>query len=236
MEKLNLVRLKNYTIYEQLLLEEALLRADAGNWCLFNEETSPAIVMGISGKAEELINFDQTAKLSIPIIRRFTGGGTVVVDRNTCFVTMICNTSSTGIEPFPEKVHQWSASMYQHVFFELDFALRENDYVFGERKFGGNAQYMQRGRWLHHSTFLWDYDSELMNCLCMPKKTPQYRQERHHEAFLSKMCAHMPSKELFFDRIKESLSRYFDVAETEIADARKIQNLPHRTSTIVFGK
>ena len=33
--------------------------------------------MGISGKPEELVNLD---RLSIPLIKRFSGGGTVVVD------------------------------------------------------------------------------------------------------------------------------------------------------------
>lgn len=235
MENLKLIRLKKHTIYEQLLIEEALLRADAGNWCIFNEEASPAIVMGISGKAEELINFDQVSKKSVPIIRRFTGGGTVIVDHNTCFVTMICNTSSTGIEPFPEKVHQWVEGVYRGVFFGLDFALRENDYVFGERKFGGNAQYMQRGRWLHHSTFLWDYDNEMMECLLIPKKMPQYRQERSHDTFLSKMSVHIASKDAFFDSIKKSLSLRFDVEEVELDTVGDIRKLPHRASTVVFG-
>ncbi len=234
MEKLKLVRLSRCPIYEQLLLEEALLRADTGNWCLFNEEASPAIVMGISGKAEELINFEQVREKSIPIIRRFTGGGTVIVDANTCFVTLICNTSSTGIDPFPEKVHRWAEALYNPVFIGLNFSLRENDYVFGERKFGGNAQYMQRGRWLHHSSFLWDYEVEMMNCLTLPPKMPSYRQKRSHDEFLSKMCLHIDSKPHFFGEIKKSLAHHFDLEEGTIEEVKRIQNLPHRISTVLF--
>ena len=45
-----LLRLKQFPILQQLRLEEALLRADSGNWCLLNDGTpDPAIVMGISG-------------------------------------------------------------------------------------------------------------------------------------------------------------------------------------------
>lgn len=50
MHAVKLLRLSNMPILRQLLLEEALLRADTGNWCIVNNGTSvPAIVMGISG-------------------------------------------------------------------------------------------------------------------------------------------------------------------------------------------
>ena len=50
MKLIKLLRLQNVPILRQLLLEEALLRADSNNWCIVNNGTSvPAIVMGISG-------------------------------------------------------------------------------------------------------------------------------------------------------------------------------------------
>lgn len=45
-----LLRLRGFPILQQLQLEEALLRADAGNWFLINDGTpDPAVVLGISG-------------------------------------------------------------------------------------------------------------------------------------------------------------------------------------------
>ena len=45
-----LLRLKGFPILQQLQLEEALLRADAGNWFVLNDGApDPAIVLGISG-------------------------------------------------------------------------------------------------------------------------------------------------------------------------------------------
>ena len=52
------------------------------------------------------------------------------------------------------------------------------DYVFGERKFGGNAQAITSKRWLHHTSLLWDYDQRNMAVLTNPKKQPAYRQVR----------------------------------------------------------
>lgn len=50
--------------------------------------------------------------------------------------------------------------------------------MFGERKFGGNAQAITSKRWLHHTSLLWDYDPRNMAVLTNPKKQPAYRQVR----------------------------------------------------------
>ena len=50
--------------------------------------------------------------------------------------------------------------------------------MFGERKFGGNAQAITSKRWLHHTSLLWDYDPANMGVLTNPKKQPAYRQVR----------------------------------------------------------
>lgn len=49
------------------------------------------------------------------------------------------------------------------------------DYVFGDRKFGGNAQSIIKHRWIHHTSFLWDYDNKNMSYLKLPAKAPKYR-------------------------------------------------------------
>ena len=49
------------------------------------------------------------------------------------------------------------------------------DYVFGEHKFGGSAQSITKDRWLHHTSFLWDYHMPRMAYLKIPKRAPEYR-------------------------------------------------------------
>ena len=45
------------------------------------------------------------------------------------------------------------------------FSLRENDYVLDARKIGGNAQSIIRDRWVHHTSFLWDFNVMRMQYL-----------------------------------------------------------------------
>src|SRR5581483_7899335 len=84
---LHFILLKNIPIHQQLQLEEAILRTDDRNWCLINEGSPPAIVMGISGKPEMLINHVHFQKSPVPVIKRFSGGGTVFIDPSTIFMT-----------------------------------------------------------------------------------------------------------------------------------------------------
>jgi lipoate-protein ligase A len=37
--------------------------------------------------------------------------------------------------------------------------------VLGEKKIGGNAQTISKGRWVHHTSFLWDFTEKNMQYL-----------------------------------------------------------------------
>lgn len=64
----------------------------------------------------------------IPVIKRFTGGGTVIVDKSTLFVSLICNKDDVpNVQPYPRSVMAWSGSLYGEVFKGVNgFQLREN--------------------------------------------------------------------------------------------------------------
>ena len=228
---LRYLKLRNTPIYRQLQIEEALLRADDQNWCLINEGSPPAIVMGISGKPAELIDREHLAKFPIPVIRRFSGGGTVVVDEQTLFVTMICNRSALEIAPFPNPILCWNGGLYKKPLKGLDFQIMENDYAIGTKKFGGNAQYICKERWLHHSTLLWEFCPEKMRYLQIPKKMPQYRDGRTHTDFLCSLANHVDNKMNFLEGFFTSLSTYFHIEEAKTAEAEKHLSLPHRKAT-----
>jgi lipoate---protein ligase len=228
------IYLQNWPIFHQLQLEEALLRADERNWCIISEGTSPAIVMGISGKAEIFIDLEFLRNYPIPVIQRFSGGGTVIVDENTFFVTFIINSSSLEIPSFPEKVHLWAEKIYYPVFKDLDFFFLENDYVIGNKKCGGNAQYFRKDRFLHHTSFLWNFESERMNYLLMPQRKPKYRKERNHSEFLCKLSDHFSCKKKFTKDLIESLSSYFFIEENHSSEIGKLMETPHRKSTTLI--
>ena len=214
-----LLHLKSYPIYDQLLLEEKLLRANTDNWCIINEGSSPAIVMGISGKKEELIDCNAALQNGIPLIKRFSGGGTVVVDESTLFITFICQKQLHSFPAYPEPIMKWTEEIYRDVFSHPEFKLRENDYVFGQRKFGGNAQYIKKDRWLHHTSFLWDYAETNMQYLLHPKKTPSYRAGRSHDEFLCRLKEYFPQKEGLIEKFIFELHKRYPLQKSTLEEA-----------------
>lgn len=226
---ISILHLEGISIFEQLQLEEALLRADSRNWCILNTNVKPAIVMGISGKPEELVNLEAVHRDNIPLIKRFSGGGTVYVDENTLFVTFICQTDEFNVAPTPHTIMEWSERIYKPLI--PDFQLKENDYVVGLKKCGGNAQYIRKGRWLHHTSFLWDYNPEKMEYLYLPKKRPQYRQDRRHSDFLCTLKEYHPHKEALLEKIKNHLAKTYSTQEISLNEFSAVLGLPHRKST-----
>lgn len=229
------IETKNLPIFKQLQLEEALLRTSSDNFCVINQGSEKAIVMGISGKKEELVCKKKFAEHPIPIIKRFSGGGTVLVDESTLFVSFLFQRNKHPFEPFPKAIMEWSYDLYKDVFASELFSLRENDYVFGEKKFGGNAQYIKKDRWLHHTSFLWDYLEKNMEYLLHPKKTPAYRKERPHSEFLCKLSSYETSQEHVIEKIKSTLAKRYQVAFLDFEEAWQMTQKEHRkNTTLVF--
>ncbi|MFS7985522.1 hypothetical protein Hanom_Chr11g00999361 [Helianthus anomalus] len=121
---MNIVRMKGVPILQQLEIEECLLRTSSDNWCIINDGADrPNIVMGISRKPAELVEIKRVLEDNIPVIRRFTGGGT-----------------NADVQPYPRPILSWTSLLYSQVFEGIaDFRLREND--IGPFCYGNSCQF-----------------------------------------------------------------------------------------------
>ncbi|KAK9003677.1 hypothetical protein V6N11_084311 [Hibiscus sabdariffa] len=230
---MNLMRFKGLPILKQLHIEEQLLRTSSENWCIINDGTNdPTIVMGVSGKPAELLEIESVLRDQVPVIRRFTGGGTVIVDPGTIFVTFICNKEAVpDLQPYPRPIMSWSSSLYSKVFQGIgDFHLRENDYVFGNHKFGGNAQSITKTKWIHHTSFLWDFDVRNMAYLKLPKRAPAYRSARGHLDFICRLKDYM-SRSTFIDKTVEAARTQFLLRSFELGTIENCSETEFRPST-----
>mmetsp|Transcript_40791 Transcript_40791/g.66152 ORF Transcript_40791/g.66152 Transcript_40791/m.66152 type:complete len:257 (-) Transcript_40791:6-776(-) len=231
------LRLQQFPVFHQLQIEEALLRADSGNWCVITDGAAPAsIVMGIGGKPERLLNLSCVKERGTPVIRRFSGGGTVVLDENSLLVSLICNQPDIGVVAFPRNIMQWTESFYasvfqQHALVSGRFLLRENDYCIDDRKIGGNAQCIIKDRWLHHTSFLWDFDPTSMELLSLPEKRPNYRMDRLHGDFLDRMNRFLPNKSSFLSGVLRELANRFHVKLATLEDLEDILRRPHHSGS-----
>lgn len=141
--KVKYLSFRGLSIFDQLCLEELLLRQTMNNYYLFNTESkslkTASIVLGLSGNINDLVNIPLAKRDNIELIRRYTGGGTVIVDDDTVFSTFIMNTEHAGCKPYPRDIMTWSETIFHPIFSKFTdksspFALRENDYVLGDNK------------------------------------------------------------------------------------------------------
>ncbi len=213
---LNLCR-HHLPLLQVLRLEEALLRSDSRNWLVLypGPAAAPTIVVGVSGKLDSLVHVEAARAAQATILRRFTGGGTVVADGGTLFVSLCLARGAAAGQPlFPREVMQWSQGLYSPVFAALlrpgqpAFSLQENDYCVGDLKLGGNAQAVSRERWVHHTSFLWTINPSHMALLKVPEKRPAYRRDRPHGDFLTclrDVCHPHAKQEVFYDALLHTL-------------------------------
>lgn len=221
---MKLLSFSKLPIYDQLLLEEELLRTSTENFCIINAGSPPACVMGISARPDDVLEpsfFEQT---EIKLIKRYSGGGTVIVNEQTLFFTLICNKSDWDAKPFPEPIMRSVEPIIADAI--PNCRLYQNDFVIGERKCGGNAQMITRDRFVHHISFVWDFDPLQMAYLKQPEKQPTYRAQRSHGDFL------IPLKELMAWNVLQSrlTASCINLLDAELTELTR-QGLSHRAST-----
>lgn len=261
--RLQLLSTENLCIYEQLCLEEMLFRANDENWAWINLGSPPTIVLGRTNNARDLIHFEHVQAASpqspspynpphsppkisanISIVRRFSAGGTVVVDQNTLFFSLILNQNTLRSDPlferivgkkrleergrglssvYPQECLTWHAQLLAPLFEGYPYHLRDQDLCFGEKKIAGQAQAFSKKRLVHHSTFLIDYDPTLMQLLKIPPKQPTYRAKRSHEQFLTTLTHEMgPAAKDLKEKMIDLLRNHYLLEEKGIDDLRAI--------------
>jgi lipoate-protein ligase A len=224
--KIRFLCLNDCFIYEQLQLEEAILRTSEDNWILCNMGSAGAIVMGLSQKADEHVNDYNT----LPLIQRFSGGGCVVVDQNTFFLTFIFNKHELAFKPYPEPMYRYLLA-FLRTMLNLPIELRETDYVIKDKKIIGNAQSITKNKFLHHMTLLYDLDPQKMSLLKQPNKAPLYRNNRSHMEFLCTLKENGITQKTLFEQCSLTVMSHFDLVPTSFEQAKAYISKEHRKST-----
>jgi len=217
--RLHVIRYRSPSVLDRLMLDEALFRDPLKRlWLVLDDSherrEDVSIVLGMSGKLEE-VNEQAARSDDVKLIRRFSGGGTVAVDRNAFLVSLIANASqivpSKSVPPYPREIMRWTDErVYRPAFHsvkrspDMVFSSRENDYVINEHfKVGGNAQGISGDRFCHHTSFLIRVNPKTMSYLRMPKKRPEYRQDRDHTSFLRGLEDEIYSPDALYDKVAE---------------------------------
>jgi lipoate---protein ligase len=198
------------SLAENLALDEALLleaeSGSGGEVLRFWEWPSPAIVLGAGGKLETDVDEQTCRRDAVPVHRRASGGGTVLLGRGCLLFTLILRFEREITLKDVNASYRYILSRMKRALEPLVVAehLGISDLAAAGQKFSGNAQQRKRDHLLHHGTFLYDFDhSSLSRWLRPPIKQPAYREDRTHELFLTNLPANTGRlKQLVIDEWK----------------------------------
>lgn len=213
---------------ENLAIDEAFLKlVDKGEYhegiCRVWESMTHFVVLGLSKRIEDDVHLDTCKRDGIPILKRCSGGGTVLQGPG-CFnygfvlpinqhrdLTGIGTTTSyilskvqKRLEPVVSKTEQKGIS----------------DLVIDNIKFSGNAQRRLKNAILFHGTILYDFDLGLVSkYLKEPPIQPDYRKKRHHHQFIRNVSASKSELiEAFVRKTTDSIQMHQGLLSSEIID------------------
>jgi lipoate-protein ligase A len=183
---------------ENLACDEALLdwcESGEGAECLrFWESPELFVVVGYANKVETEVDVAACEARKILILRRCSGGGTVVQGPGCLNYTLVLPITKDGplhsipvANQFIMRHNRAAVQSLNPQPSTLNCAIRgHTDLAIGEKKFSGNSQRRRKHFLLFHGTFLLDFDLALIgDLLRMPSKEPDYRERRNHAEFLT---------------------------------------------------
>lgn len=135
------------------------LPKDAEYFMLWQNDN--AIIVGKHQNTNLEVDMEYVEKQGIKIVRRLSGGGAVYHDLgniNYTFIVDAKGSNSLDFTLFCRQIVQALASLG----IEAEISGR-NDITIGGKKFSGNAQYIKKGRIMHHGTIMFDSNLEVLS-------------------------------------------------------------------------
>jgi len=199
------------------------------------------IVIGRNQNTLAEINYEYVKEQEIRVVRRMTGGGAVYHDMGNINFTFIVNSEDdfSNYDKFTAPVIGFLRSL------GVDARLKgRNDLVIGDKKISGNAQYMHKGRMLHHGTLLYDArQDKLSSALAVSEEKIKSKGIKSVRSRVTNIVSHMQeamSPENFMMQMADYMvkntpdCRYYDL-HTHEAEIRKLRDEKYATWEWNFG-
>jgi lipoate-protein ligase A len=197
------------TAAENLALDEALLDSvddDSASPEMLRLWECPeyAVVLGRSCKAAEEAEWRECAAEGVPVLRRTSGGGTVVIGPGCLMYSLRL---SYALRPHLRLLDQAHREVLNTTAMAINRSVRNvsvqpqgtSDLAIGGLKVSGNSLRCKRNFLLYHGTLLYKFDlARVARWLKPPPREPDYREHRPHGEFVTNLP-------LGADRLKAAL-------------------------------
>ncbi len=185
---------------QNLACDEALLHcAENGQIteCLrVYEIQRPTIVLGIQDEYERAARVDLCRKHDVPVLRRRSGGGTVLLAPGCLLYSLILRRDRADLHSV-NRSYKWILTRLCEAVSTPEVTLERagiSDLAWDGRKVGGSAQQRKKDFMLHHGTLLYDVDISLIERFVGEvRAAPEYRQDRSHGDFVANLPLSRPA-------------------------------------------
>lgn len=180
---------------ENLALEESLLyqinEQDSAGCLRIWEVDQYTVIMGSSNQTAHNVDLAACRRDQIPVLRRCTGGGTVLLGPGCFIFSLFLRISPeqhlAGIEATTrdilDRIRDTLNTRFSAHYIDLQGI---SDLTIQGRKFSGNSQRWLTRTLLHHGTILYDFDLDrIPRYLTSPEREPEYRSHRNHLEFVT---------------------------------------------------
>ncbi len=177
---------------ENLAMDELMLakaeKGEAGETLRFWSCEDHFVVLGRGCSAEEECFLPKCREDGVKVLRRISGGGTVLQGRGCLNFSAVLSydrdENYTNIVRSYEKIIRDLSKAFRGKGLGAEF-MPVSDLAAGGKKFSGNAQARKRKYFLHHGTVLHGMElSKIDSYIKYPPREPGYRQGRAHGEFV----------------------------------------------------
>lgn len=177
---------------EQGNIDEPRFTREQGEALRFWESKQYFVCIGRSGNYDKEVYADICQQDNVPVIRRISAGGTVLIGPGCLNYTLVL---SYERDKNLRDIHK----SYNYILTKIVDALNKvtknnvfikpvSDIVIDNKKVSGNAQARKRNFLLHQGTLLYNFDlNKISRYLPEPVDQPEYRVKRTHKEFITNL-------------------------------------------------
>ncbi len=190
------------------------------------------VAIGRGNQADSEVKLRACRQSDIPVLRRISGGGAVVLGPGCLCYSLVFRVESAGELLTAKSANDWILRRsLQAIGLAGGGALRiegDSDLASAGKKIGGHAQKRGRNAVLFHGCLLLDFELDWIGrCLRLPTRMPTYRAGRSHGEFVGNLG-------LAEDAVKKALRNTWQAGRTVrligsevLARARTDYSRPH---------
>ena len=212
-----------------LACDEALLDAaeagESGEVLRFWESPETFVVVGYANRIAAEVNMAACDASSVPVLRRCSGGGTVVQGKGCLNYALILRVKEGGPTETISSANKFIMERNRDAIASVlpsnaNVSVRgHTDLAIGAVKFSGNSQRRRKHHLLFHGTFLLSFDLALVTKLLrMPSVEPDYREHRAHEEFITNL--NVPS-----ETVKAAMCRIWEAKREAHSPTERLKQL-----------